>query len=100
MQAERQQELARDAKASKDVDVGTFYMHKGDYGAAVSRLEEAVQLNPKDAKAQLLLAESYDKQGDRTHALETYQAYLKQFPDARDDKKIRKKVEELSRGRD
>ena len=100
MQAERQQELAADAKAAKDVDVGSFYLHKGDYGAAISRLKEAVQLDPRYPKARLLLAESYAKQGDRTHALETYQAYLKEFPDARDEKKIQKKVEELSRRRD
>lgn len=100
MQAERQQELALDAKAAQDVDVGTFYMHKGDYGAAISRLEEAVQLDPRYPKARLLLAECYEKQGDKTHALETYQAYVKEFPDARDDKKIRKKIEELSRKRD
>jgi Flp pilus assembly protein TadD len=99
MQAERQQELARSSQAAKDVDVGTFYMHKGDYGAAVSRFEEAVQLDPRDAKAPLLLAESYEKQGDRTHALQTYKAYLKDFPDTREAKKIRKKIEELSRRR-
>lgn len=100
MQAERQQELAQDAKADKDVDVGTFYMHKGDYGAAIPRLEEAVQLDPRYPKARLLLAEAYEKQGDRTSALQTYQGYLKAFPDARDEKKIRKKIEELSHRRD
>jgi Tfp pilus assembly protein PilF len=100
LQAERQQELAQDSKAAKDVDVGAFYMHKGDYGAAISRLKEAVQLDPRYPKARLLLAESYEKQGDRTHALEAYRAYLKEFPDARDDKKIRKKIEDLSHRRD
>jgi Tfp pilus assembly protein PilF len=100
MQADRQQELAQDAKADKDVDVGTFYMHKGDYGAAISRLEEAVQLDPRYPKARLLLAESYEKQGDRTRALETYEGYVKAFPDAHDEKKIRKKIDELSRRRD
>jgi tetratricopeptide (TPR) repeat protein len=100
MQADRQQELARSSQAAKDVDVGTFYMHKGDYGAAISRFKEAVQLDPRYPKARLLLAESYEKQGDRTHALQTYRAYLKAFPDARDDKKIQKKIVDLSRKRD
>jgi Tfp pilus assembly protein PilF len=100
MQSERQQELAQAAKADKDVDVGEFYMHKGDYGAAIPRLEEAVQFDPRYPKARLLLAESYEKQGDHSHALQTYQDYLKAFPDARDEKKIRKKIEELSHRRD
>lgn len=95
--AEQQIALVNASKAAQDVDVGTFYIHKGDYGAAISRFEEAVQLNPKDAKARLLLAESYDKQGDRTHAIKTYRDYLTEFPNASDQKKIEKKIAELTR---
>ncbi len=88
------------SQAAKDVDVGTFYMHKGDYGAAISRLKEAVQIDPNYGKARLLLAESYEKQGDHTHALETYREYLKVFPHARDDQKVRKKIAEIERKRE
>ncbi|MDE3169882.1 MAG: tetratricopeptide repeat protein [Acidobacteriota bacterium] len=100
MQADRQEELARELKAAKDVDVGTFYMHKGDYGAAISRFQDAVQLDPREPKARLLLAESYEKQGDRTHALETCQEYLKAFPNSKDEKTVRKKVAKLARKRE
>lgn len=82
------------------MEVGTFYMHKGDYGAAISRFEDAVQLDRKEPKARLLLAEAYEKQGDRTHALDTYRDYLKTFPNSKDDKKVRKKIAELERKRD
>ncbi len=99
-QAEQQQAQLNASRAAQDVDVGTFYMHKGDYGAAISRFGEAVQLDPMNPKARLLLAESYAKQGDRTNAIKTYKAYLRQFPNARDEKKIRKKIEELSRKED
>lgn len=99
-QAQQKLALVRASRAAQDVDVGSFYMHKGDYGAAISRLEEAVQIDPRDPKARLLLAESYDKQGDRSDALKTYQNYLTAFPNARDAKKIRKKIAELSRERD
>jgi Flp pilus assembly protein TadD len=97
VQAEQQLALVNASKAAQDVDVGTFYMHKGDYGAASSRFEEAVQLNPKDAKARLLLAQCYEKQGDRTDAIKTYRDYLTVFPKASDQKKIRKKIAELTR---
>lgn len=97
VQAEQQLALVNASKAAQDVDVGTFYMHKGDYGAAISRFEEAVQLNSRDAKARLLLAQSYEKQGDRTHAIKTYRDYLTEFPHASDQKKIQKKIAELSR---
>ena len=86
--------------AEEDVDVGTFYMHKGDYGAAISRFDSAVQRDPKNAKAHLLLAESYDKQGNWSAALNAYQDYLREFPNARDEKKIRKKIAQLSHKRD
>jgi cytochrome c-type biogenesis protein CcmH/NrfG len=99
-QAEQQERQVDASRAAKDVDVGTFYMHKGDYGAAISRLEEAVQLDPQDGKARLLLAESYEKQHNWSEALKTYRKYLRDFPNARDDKKIRKKIQELSRRRD
>ena len=98
-EAEQQRQIV-DARAAKDVDVASFYMHKGDFGAAIPRLEEAVQLDARNPKARLLLAESYEKQGNRTEALKTYRNYLSAFPDANDDKKIRKKIKELSRKRD
>ncbi len=98
--AQRSGQASYRPTAKEDVDVGTFYMHKGDYGAAISRFESAVKRDPHDGKARLLLAESYDKQGNKTAALKNYEAYLSDFPNARDDKKIQKKVEELSRKRD
>jgi len=100
------QQAAKAAKAAnakavqEDVDVGTFYMHKGDYGAAISRFDSAVRRDPKNGKARLLLAESYDKQRNWSAALKAYHDYLREFPNAPDDKKIRKKVAELSRKRD
>jgi Tfp pilus assembly protein PilF len=93
-------EAADKTAAEQDIDVGSFYMHKGDYAAALSRFEDAVRLDPRDAKARLLLAESYEKEGDRSAALKCYQDYLHEFPHARDEKKIRKKIAELSRAGD
>jgi tetratricopeptide (TPR) repeat protein len=96
----QQEKIADMRKAKEDVNVGTFYMHKGDYGAAISRLKEAVQLDPENVPARLRLAESYDKQQNWSAALKTYQDYLRDFPNARDDKKIRNKIKELSRKSD
>jgi tetratricopeptide (TPR) repeat protein len=95
--AQQQEKAAEMRKAKEDVNVGTFYMHKGDYGAAISRLKEAVRLDPRNVKARLRLAESYEKQQNWSAALKTYQDYLRDFPKARDDKKIHNKIEELSR---
>jgi tetratricopeptide (TPR) repeat protein len=98
--ARKEEKAAEIRKAKEDVNVGSFYMHKGDYGAAISRFESAVRRDPENGKARLLLAESYEKQQNWSAASKTYQDYLRDFPNARDEKKIRKKIKELSRKSD
>jgi tetratricopeptide (TPR) repeat protein len=82
--------------AEQDVDVGEFYMHKGDVDAAIPRFEDAIQLRPNYAKPRLLLAEAYEKKGDKFNAVKYYKEYIKVFPGAPDAKKIQKKIEKLS----
>lgn len=82
--------------AEQDIEVGTFYMHKGDTDAAISRFEDAIKLRANFAKPRLLLAEAYEKKGDKTEAVHYYQEYLKVLPNAPDAKRIQKKIEKLS----
>jgi tetratricopeptide (TPR) repeat protein len=82
--------------AEQDIEVGTYYMHKGDMDAAIARFEDAIQLKPNFAKPRLLLAEIYEKKHDKQNALQYYKEYLKVFPNASDAQKIRKKIEKLS----
>jgi tetratricopeptide (TPR) repeat protein len=82
--------------AQQDIEVGTFYMHKGDMDAAISRFEDAIKLRANFAKPRLLLAEAYEKKGDKTEAVHYYQEYLKVLPNAPDAKRIQKKIEKLS----
>jgi tetratricopeptide (TPR) repeat protein len=82
--------------AEQDVDVGVFYMHKGDVDAAIPRFEDAIQLRPNYAKPRLLLAEAYEKKGEKSNAVKYYKEYLKVFPGAPDAKKVQKKIEKLS----
>ena len=83
--------------AAQDIDVGTFYMHKGDLDAAIGRFEDAIRLRPNFAKPRILLAEVYEKKGDKAEALHYYKEYLQVFPDAPDAKKVQKKIEKLSK---
>lgn len=83
--------------AEKDVEVGTFYMHKGDSDAAIDRFEDAIRLNPKLAKPRYLLAEIYEKKNNPARALQYYREYLKVYPDAPDAKKVEKKIEKLAK---
>jgi Flp pilus assembly protein TadD len=82
--------------AQQDVDVGKFYLNKGDVDAAIARFEDAIRLRDNFAEPRLLLAECYEKKHQTAKALKYYREYLKVFPDAPDRKKIEKKIEKLS----
>jgi tetratricopeptide (TPR) repeat protein len=82
--------------AEDDIEVGTFYMHKGDIDAAISRYKDAIRLRSNFAKPRLLLAEAYEKKNDKPDALKYYKEYLEVFPTAPDAKKVRGKIEKLS----
>jgi tetratricopeptide (TPR) repeat protein len=83
--------------AQQDIDVGMFYLHKGDIDAAISRFEHAVSLRANFAKPRLLLAECYEKKNDPTEALRYYKEYLQVLPNAPDAKKVREKIDKLSK---
>lgn len=87
---------ATPASAEEDIEVATYYIHKGDPDAAIPRLEEAIQQRPKLAKPRLMLAELYEKKGDAVTAIKYYKEYLQVFPTAPDAKKIEKRIEKLS----
>lgn len=82
--------------AQQDVDVGKFYLNKGDVDAAIARFEDAIRLRDNFAQPRLLLAECYEKKHNTAKALRYYREYLKVFPDAPDRKKIEKKIDKLS----
>ena len=83
--------------AAQDIDVGTFYMHKGDMDAAIGRFQDAIRLRPNFAKPRLLIAEIYEKKGDKSEAVHYYKEYLQVLPDAPDAARVKKKIEKLSK---
>ena len=82
--------------AQQDIEVGEFYLHKGDLDAAIIRFEDAVRLRANFAKPRLLLAETYEKKGDKSEALRYYKEYLQVLPNPPDAKKIHEKIAKLS----
>jgi tetratricopeptide (TPR) repeat protein len=82
--------------AEQDVEVGEFYMHKGDIDAAISRFQDAIRLRSNFAKPRLLAAGAYEKKGDKIDAVKYYKEYLQVFPKAPDAKKVQNKIEKLS----
>ena len=81
--------------AAQDIDVGMFYMHKGDYDAAIDRFKDAIRLKPNFAKPRLLLGELYEKRGDKADAIRYYKEFLEILPDGPESKKVRARLEKL-----
>ena len=83
-------------RAEKDLEVGKYYMKKGDVDAAIDRFEDATVAKPGYAVPYLYLGEAYEKKGKKKPAMKAYQRYLDLYPHAEDGDKIRKKIEKLN----
>jgi tetratricopeptide (TPR) repeat protein len=83
-------------RAEKDLEVGKYYMHKGDVDAAIDRFQDAVVAKPGYALPFRYLGEAYEKKGKKKPAAKAYQRYLDLYPHAEDVDKIRKKIEKLN----
>jgi tetratricopeptide (TPR) repeat protein len=67
-------------KAAKDVEVGDYYFKRKNYKAAIERYKHALIYKQDDAIATYRLAESLDKTGNSTEAVNYYLRYLKILP--------------------
>jgi len=82
-------------RAEKDLEVGKYYMKKGDVDAAIDRFEDATEAKPGYAIPFRFLGEAFEKKGKKKQAVKAYQRYLDLYPHAEDGDKIRKKIEKL-----
>ena len=82
-------------RADKDIEVGKYYMRKGDLDAAIDRFQDATEAKPGYAIPFRYLGEIYEKQGKKKPAVKAYQRYVDLYPSAEDADKIRKKIEKL-----
>jgi tetratricopeptide (TPR) repeat protein len=84
-------------RANKSMEVGTFYLKRGNYHAAIDRFEEAARLQPNLARPHLKLGETYEKMKDLPKAVASYRKYLELYRTAPDGNKIRKRIADLER---
>jgi len=82
-------------RAEKDLEVGQYYMKKGDVDAAIDRFQDAALAKPGYAVPYRYLGEAQEKKGLKKQALKSYQRYLDLYPHAEDGDKVRKKIEKL-----
>jgi tetratricopeptide (TPR) repeat protein len=82
-------------RAEKDLQVGQYYLHKGDVDAAIDRFQDAALAKPGYAIPFRFLGEAQEKKGLKRDAIKSYTRYLDLFPKAEDKDKIDKKIEKL-----
>jgi tetratricopeptide (TPR) repeat protein len=82
-------------RAEKDLEVGQYYMRKGDVDAAMDRFQDATTAKPGYAIPFRYLGEAQEKKGLRKQAIASYSRYLDLYPHAEDGDKIRKKIDKL-----
>jgi tetratricopeptide (TPR) repeat protein len=82
-------------RAEKDLEVGQYYMRRGDLDAAIDRFQDATTAKPGYAIPFRFLAEAQEKKGLKKQAIKSYQRYLDLYPHAEDGDKVRKKIDKL-----
>jgi tetratricopeptide (TPR) repeat protein len=82
-------------RAEKDLEVGQYYMRKGDVDAAIDRFEDATLAKPGYAIPFRYLGEAQEKKGLKKQAIKSYQRYLDLYPHAEDRDKIQKRIDKL-----
>ncbi len=84
-------------QAEKELRVGNFYFHKGDFRAAVGRFREATRWNPMAPEAYFRLGEAEEKQRDWKAAREAFAKFLELSPDDKRAPEAKKRLEKLSK---
>jgi tetratricopeptide (TPR) repeat protein len=82
-------------RAEKDIEIGQYYMRKGDVDAAIDRFQDATTAKPGFAIPFRYLGEAQEKRGLKKQAIKSYQRYLDMVPHADDAEKVKKKIEKL-----
>jgi tetratricopeptide (TPR) repeat protein len=82
-------------RAEKDLEVGRYYMKKGDWDAAIDRFEDAATAKPGYALPFRCLGEAQEKKGLKREAIKSFTRYLDLYPHAEDADKIHKKIDKL-----
>jgi len=82
-------------RAEKDLEVGQYYMRKGDVDAAIDRFLDATLAKPGYAIPFRFLGEAQEKKGLKKQAIKSYQRYLDLYPHAEDREKIQKRIDKL-----
>jgi len=81
--------------AGRSLNIGTFYLKKGSYDAAIDRFLEAANYQPSLAAPWKMLGEAYEKKHEYSKSVDAYNKYLQISPRAADVARIKKIISDL-----
>ncbi|HKW90028.1 MAG TPA: tetratricopeptide repeat protein [Candidatus Acidoferrales bacterium] len=82
-------------RALHDVEVGKFYLRRGDYDGAIARFKDALLYKDNYAEPRLLLGEAYEKKNDPATAIRYFEEYLKILPESPQSKTVKERITRL-----
>jgi len=82
-------------RAEKDLEVGQYYLKRGNLDAAIDRFEDAALAKPGYALPFRYLGEAQERKGLKREAVKSYRRYLDLYPHAEDRDRIEKRIARL-----
>ena len=92
--SESDQPLWDPLRAEKSIEVGQYYLKKGNYDAAIGRFRAALY-HPGRALPYKLLGQAQEKKGLKAEGVQSFQKYLDLYSQAEDADKVRKHIAKL-----
>ena len=68
--------------AQKNLEIGRDYFKKGNFNAAISRFQDAIEYQPSLVAAYDALGRAYEKKGDKAKAAAVYRDFVTKYPDS------------------
>jgi len=84
-------------RAEKAIEVGRFYLKRGNLDAALERFQDAARFKPGYGLPYRWMGQTYEKMRLKPKAVSAYRKYLELYPSAEDAGKIRKRIEKLEK---
>jgi tetratricopeptide (TPR) repeat protein len=81
--------------AERNMKVGDQYLKRGNYDAAISRYQDALEYQPSLVAAYDALGRAFEKKGNKLKAIAVYQDFLKKYPNSSEAPKFRSRCDKL-----
>lgn len=86
-------------QAERNLEIGKSYFRKGNYDAAISRFQDAIEYQPSLIAAYDALGRAYEKKGDKARAAAVYKEFITKNPDSSKAADFKSRASRLEKGK-